>query len=85
MNEEKKLSPMEQTEVRSRARGLSPEEIKLFLQEIPSVYLHKELYDRDMAAERRNIAHEKIATMDFREKCIVVKNKDFKEEQFPFG
>lgn len=73
------LSPVEQEEVKSRARGMSDEEIKVFLQEIPSIYLHKELFDRDMASERKLMAHAQIASLDFRNKSLKLQYSECSE------
>lgn len=74
------LSPVEQEEVRTRARGLSDDEIKIFLKEIPSIYLHKELFDRDMASERKLMAHAQIASLDFRDKSLKLQYSEYSEE-----
>lgn len=74
------LSPVEQEEVRNRARGLSDDEIKIFLKEIPSIYLHKELFDRDMASERKLMAHAQIASLDFRDKSLKLQYSECSEE-----
>lgn len=74
------LSPVEQEEVRTRARGLSDDEIKIFLKEIPSIYLHKELFDRDMASERKLMAHAQIASLDFRDKSLKLQYSECSEE-----
>lgn len=47
------MSPIEQAEIRARARGMTLEEKWLFLKEMPSSMLHKELYTRDQEQEYR--------------------------------